>query len=284
MPSTVSSTSPEAGTERLRNIISKPFSTDKLLETTETIFQSGWHLLKLYFMIGLPFETDDDVHAINQLVRAILKIGRRIVGGKAAVHVSAATFIPKPHTPFQWYGQAKAQDILRRQNILKKGCRIPGVKLSVSDFLPARLEAFLSRGDSKTPDIIEDAFKNGCRMDAWNEFFKVEIWQKVFDSHGVSLEAEATRHYIPGKAQLPWSFIDTGTPEKDLILHYEKAAMSAQEPSTQPTFFLHTPLKQKNKPSPRLFLSMSLPLHPVYCRSYICHPPAAPSGQGEMTA
>ena len=242
---------PEAGTERLRNIISKPFSTDKLLETTETIFQSGWHLLKLYFMIGLPFETDDDVHAINQLVRAILKIGRRIVGGKAAVHVSAATFIPKPHTPFQWYGQAKAQDILRRQNILKKGCRIPGVKLSVSDFLPARLEAFLSRGDSKTPDIIEDAFKNGCRMDAWNEFFKVEIWQKVFDSHGVSLEAEATRHYIPGKAQLPWSFIDTGTPEKNLILHYEKAAMSAQEPSTQPTFFLHTPLKQKNKPSPR---------------------------------
>lgn len=246
---------PEAGTERLRNIIGKPFSTNKLLETAATIFQSGWHLLKLYFMIGLPYETDDDVHAINHLVRAILKIGRRIAGGKASVHVSAATFIPKPHTPFQWCGQADAADILRRQNILKEGCRIPGVKLSFSDFLPSRLEAFLSRGDSRACDIIEDAFKLGCRMDAWNDFFKSEIWQMVFDKHDVSLEAEATQHYSPGKTVPPWSFIDCGIPEKDLLRHYEKAAQAAQEPPVLSAFstFLSSDYSKKTitRPSPQ---------------------------------
>jgi radical SAM family uncharacterized protein len=225
---------PEAGSDRLRTIIGKPFPMNKLLETAAAVFQAGWQVLKLYFMIGLPFETDDDVNAINQLVHAVLRIGRRIAGSGISVHVSAATFIPKPHTAFQWCGQASEQDIRRRQLILKTGCGIRGVKLSLSNVESAQLEACLARGDIRASDVIETAFRQGCRMDAWEEWFNAGIWQAAFETSGISLEDEATRFHVPGETGLPWSFIDCGIPESDLIDQYLKAQKNALEPANRP--------------------------------------------------
>ncbi|MBN1880077.1 TIGR03960 family B12-binding radical SAM protein [bacterium] len=225
---------PEAGSDRLRKIIGKPFPLDKLLETVESVFKAGWSVIKLYFMIGLPFEKDEDIMSILDLVRCILKIGRSICGNRTAVHVSAATFIPKPHTPFQWCGQAAETDIRRRQQILRDGCATAAIKLSMNDLPSSRLESCLARGDERMGAVIENAFLAGCRMDAWSECFDSLAWANAFKTNDLSMEVEAIRHYVPGQDRLPWSFIHTGIPEEQLVRTYEAAVSAGTDVESQP--------------------------------------------------
>jgi radical SAM family uncharacterized protein len=214
---------PEAGSDRLRTIIGKPFPTEKLVNSVATVFQAGWNVVKLYFMIGLPFETDEDVRDISALVRNIYNIGQRIAGRRMTLHVSVAIFIPKTHTPFQWFGQAPEETLLRRRKILLDECRLPGVKLSLSDIQSSRLEACFARGRQNYSQIIEWAFRKGCRMDAWKEMFKPDIWDEAFKLEGLSPEKEAVRLYRPEKDLLPWSFIVSGVSDSLLLKSYHKA-------------------------------------------------------------
>ncbi|MCD4654143.1 TIGR03960 family B12-binding radical SAM protein, partial [bacterium] len=218
---------PEAGTDRLRAIIGKPYSKTKLLESVAAIFKAGWNKLKLYFMIGQPFETDDDVIGIVHLVNDILKIGRKFSGGRVSLTVSVSTFIPKPHTPFQWTGQASTEDLYRRQKILHQGCNAREIKLSLGDIFISRLEAYLSRGNQDAGRVIRRAHHYGCRMDAWNELFNREGWKKAFADCNVDMEAEATRNYPVKPGSMVWSFINTLVPEEKLMSEFERANAAA---------------------------------------------------------
>ncbi len=220
---------PEAGSERLRKIIGKPFPMNKLLDTVSAVFQAGWDVLKLYFMIGLPYEDDQDIQEMIDLIRRIAKISRSISGNRAAIHVSASTFIPKPHTAFQWCGQASEQDLRRRQQMIRNGCNSPNIKLSLDNVMTSRLEACLTRGDRRYGPVIADAFRSGCRFEAWNEHFNGSAWIRALEANGLSLEEEATRRYTPSPGNLPWSFIDSGVPEQQLADSFRAALETNQD-------------------------------------------------------
>ena len=225
---------PEAGSERLRKIIGKPYPLHQLLQTIESVFTAGWSVIKLYFMIGLPFERDQDIHEMVDLIQLILKIGRRICGSRASVHVSAATFIPKPHTPFQWCGQASETDIRRRQKILRDGCNTPAIKLSMDNIITSQLEACMARGDDRIAAVIESAFRYGCRMDAWNECLDYESWKKAFTDAGLDIGEESKKSYVPGQSVTAWSFIDTGVTEDQLLKSYFAALSASEESAPDP--------------------------------------------------
>ncbi len=219
---------PEAGTDRLRRIIGKPYDTDRLLSGATSIFQAGWSTLKLYFMAGQPFETDQDLLGISDIVRRILTIGRRFQGRRTDIHVSVAAFIPKPHTPFQWRGQASRGILEARFRELRKELQIPGVKISLSDLAASRIEAFLARGGSVSADVLEAAFYRGCRFDSWQEMFSEDLWIESASRLGVDLDQEAMRQYET-QDDLPWSFIDPGLDPDELTSAYESATRSAQD-------------------------------------------------------
>lgn len=246
---------PEAGSDRLRAIIGKPYSRTKLLESVAAIFSAGWNKIKLYFMIGQPFETDEDVIGITTLIRDILFIGRKLTGGRASLNVSVSTFIPKPHTPFQWIGQASASDIRRRQGIIHRRCDFREVNLSMSDLFTSRLEAYLSRADRRAADVILTAFQNGCRMDAWNEWLNKDAWLKAFETHGIDLELESTKDFPIKTDSLPWWFIDSLTPESYFVSEYESArdlAETAQDESKRPPFpEINRTIAARNQPPER---------------------------------
>ncbi len=220
---------PEAGTDRLRRIIGKPYDTDKLLRGVASVYAAGWSLVKLYFMIGQPFETDADIRGIVDLAREIRKIGRKIRGRKAELNISISIFIPKPHTPFQWAGQAPRDVLMDRIRFLRRSLRKPGIKLSIHKVQSSRLEAIFSRGDVRCGELLIKAYEKGCRFDAWNECFRPEIWQSVFSDADFDSEAFACRE-IPLDAQLPWSDIDTGIPVDKLKRSFLTASRLAAEP------------------------------------------------------
>ncbi|MFN2128745.1 MAG: TIGR03960 family B12-binding radical SAM protein, partial [Anaerolineales bacterium] len=176
---------PEAATERMRNIINKPVSTKQLLETTSEIFKHGWSKIKLYFMIGHPSETLEDVIAIADLCKAVLKEGRNIIGKRAFVTAGVSTFIPKPHTPFQWVACDSIESITEKQNILRKSLRGRGLKLNWNSPEISMLEAWLSRGDRRISQVILEAWKLGAKFDAWNDHFQFDTWMKAFNNTGL---------------------------------------------------------------------------------------------------
>lgn len=218
---------PEAGSDNLRHIIGKPYERERLLNSTRAVFHAGWNVLKLYFMIGLPFETDNDVRGIVRLVHDILNIGQAIAGKRVKINVSVGIFVPKPHTPFQWVEQASRDDILRRQRILRIGCHSQAIKLSLSDLFTSRLEAYFARGDRTAADVLVRACENGCGMDAWNEHLKPEAWQRAFEAAGISLEDTVTRAFPVNDTPLPWTFINSGVPRESLLQEYRKASHQA---------------------------------------------------------
>ncbi len=224
---------PEAGTDRLRKIIHKPYPTDRLLSGAAAVFQSGWSLIKLYFMIGQPYETDDDIEGIVELVRHIRQIGRRLRGPKAEIHISLSTFIPKPHTPFQWFGQIGTDSLHRRISYLRRALRIPGIKLSFHDTNSSRLEALLARGDERMGSVILDSYQGGCRFDAWAEFFKPEIWWKSCEKNGIDPEGNATAH-LDLHAPLPWDFIHPGIDKSEILASSLAAQHLSETESKEP--------------------------------------------------
>ena len=200
---------PEAATERMRQIINKPIPTDQILETVRDIFAHGWTTIKLYFMIGHPSETLEDVQAIAEICHAILREGRRLVGGRARVHAGVSTFIPKPHTPFQWVSCDPTEQIRAKQDLLRRSLRGSGLKLTWVDPNITLHEAWLARGDRRTGQVIYRAWQLGSKFDAWQEGFKIELWRQAFDENGLDPAFYSHRERSLDEI-LPWSHISSG--------------------------------------------------------------------------
>ena len=176
---------PEAATERMRRIINKFIPDEDLINTTREVYRRGWATLKLYFMIGHPSETIEDVGAIADLCKRVLTEGRKVIGMKAKLHVGISTFVPKPHTPFQWVSCDTIEQIETKQSLLKRELRDKNIKLSWTKPTDTLLEAWLARGDRRMAEVIYSAWKNGAKFDAWDEGGGHESWMSAFGEHGL---------------------------------------------------------------------------------------------------
>ena len=176
---------PEAATERMRRIINKFIPDEAILNTTREIYRRGWTTIKLYFMIGHPSETLEDVQAIADLCKRVLAEGRKVAGMRVKLNAGVSTFVPKPQTPFQWVACDTRENILAKQDLLRRELRDRNIKLSWTKPEDTLLEAFLSRGDRKLAEVIYTAWKNGAKFDAWNEHRQYETWMAAFAEHGL---------------------------------------------------------------------------------------------------
>ena len=213
---------PEAATERMRNRINKPIQTEQLLETARAIYSRGWQSIKLYFMIGHPEETLEDVQAIIDLCRSVLDEGRKIIGKKTNLHAGVSTFIPKPHTPFQWVPCDNTDSVYEKQKMLKDGLRSPGLKLTWSNPKETILEASLSRGDRRLSDVIETAWRNGAKFDAWQDKYSYETWMNAFLQHAIDPSFYTTRPHVLDEV-FPWDHIISGVSRKYLEKEYQRS-------------------------------------------------------------
>lgn len=212
---------PEAGTERLRLVINKDVGEEEVLETARRVFQQGWLSLKLYFMIGLPTETQEDLEGIVRLCEKILKeMGARRARKKLSVSLS--TFVPKPHTPFQWATQLSLDETHKRLGWLRRYLRRKGIQVKWQDPRLSLLEGAFSRGDRRLSRVLLRAHALGCRFDGWGDHFQFEHWQRAFDDCEIPLEAYVNRARSPDEA-LPWSHIDVGVSQEYLREEYQRA-------------------------------------------------------------
>lgn len=212
---------PEAGSQRLRNVINKNLSEEQILEACRLAFVADWKAIKLYFMLGLPTETLDDVLGIADLSGKILGIGRRLGGRRVTVTSSASTFIPKPFTPFQWFGMATEPDVRAKQDALKRA--MPrGVEFKHHPRAESWLEGVLSRADRSVAPAIRRAYEQGAVLDAWGEHLKLDVWREAFAALGIDADALATRD-IPLEAELPWEIVDPEIRRKWLEHEFKRA-------------------------------------------------------------
>lgn len=203
---------PEAGTQRLRDVINKGVSEEDLLRSVQDAFVAGWHGVKLYFMIGLPTETDEDVLGIADLARKVSQkfysMPKELRGKGLRCTVSASTFVPKPFTPFQYEPQIEVSEVLRRQALLRNALKgIRGVEFSCHFSETSRLEAAFARGDRRLSEVLISAYRNGARLDSWDEHFKKEAWDNAFADNGLTVEQYANRA-IAEDEPLAWQHMD----------------------------------------------------------------------------
>ncbi len=213
---------PEAGSERLRRIINKSLSEDELLETAATVFARGWTGLKLYFMVGLPTETMDDIEDIIRLVIKVSSLGKKTVGKRPQVRVSLSSFVPKPHTPLQWVAQESEQQLRAKHELLKTGLPRKGIRLSWQDTKLSLLEAALSRGDRRLGKVIYRVWQLGSTFDAWDERFNYGNWLRAFEENGLAPGFYAQRERSLDEL-LPWAHIDAGVTPAFLKQEYQRA-------------------------------------------------------------
>jgi radical SAM family uncharacterized protein len=226
---------PEAGSQRLRDVINKNVTEQDIMATLTKAFEEGFTKIKLYFMFGLPYETDEDLWAIGDLVKRILDtFNARYQNTRAlSLSVSASCFVPKPHTPFQYFPQCAKEEIEHKTDILKRA--IPRrVKLSYNDASLCALEAAFARGDARLNGVIEAAYKNGCVFDAWPEHYDEQKWRDAFLACGCRPEDFAQKAFAFSEA-LPWDFIDIGIDP----IFFEKEAEKARSAATTPNCFEH---------------------------------------------
>lgn len=223
---------PEAGTQRLRDVINKNVSEDDLLGTVERAFGAGWRRLKLYFMIGLPTETDEDVKGIGELVTRVMERARGEVPadqrGSVRVAVSVSAFVPKAHTPFQWEGQIDADELKRRQGVLRSSMPRKGVDLHWHDADVSFVEGALTRGGREVADVLETAWRNGAVFDAWTERFRLSRWVEAFDATGVDPRTLTGPRDVD--APLPWDHISSGVSRRYLRRERERALAATTTP------------------------------------------------------
>jgi radical SAM family uncharacterized protein len=200
---------PEAGSQRMRDVINKLVSEDDILGAAEQAFANGWTSIKMYFMVGLPTETIEDVQGIADIGAKVKQIGRRHIGNRARVRVSTSNFIPKPHTPFQWCGQMPPADLEPRHRLLQDACRRAGVEFTWNDPHESTLEAVLSRGDRRLAHAVHRAWQLGAKFDAWSEYHRWSAWQQAMDECGLSVEWYAYRERDLWET-MPWDHIDGG--------------------------------------------------------------------------
>ena len=211
---------PEAATETMRRRINKFIPDQQMLDTAREVFARGWRTIKLYFMIGHPDETLDDVQAIADLAKAVLKEGRKAHGKAAQVNIGCSTFVPKPHTPFQWTALDSEESIRAKQSLLKREFRGPGLKLSWTEPEQTLLEAFLSRGDRRLGPVILRAWQLGSKFDAWDEHLNIAAWKQALAEHRLDPEFYARRPR-PMAEVFPWDHIDIGVRKKYLAQDYQ---------------------------------------------------------------
>ena len=209
---------PEAGTQRLRDVINKNLTEEEILTTCTQAFSGGWSNVKLYFMLGLPTETDEDVLGIAELVYKIIQAWKEHGTNKKRglrVHVATAYFVPKPHTPFQWEKQITPDEYLRRCRLLKSHFYSKSIEYNYHAPDLSRLEAVFARGDRRLGAVIEEAVKNGARLDGWDEYFNYSCWFDALNTCGVDADFYTTRGYGEDEI-LPWDTIDVGVTKKFL--------------------------------------------------------------------
>ncbi|HUH07035.1 MAG TPA: TIGR03960 family B12-binding radical SAM protein [Egibacteraceae bacterium] len=219
---------PEAGTERMRKVINKMVSEADMLRTAETAFANGWRHLKLYFMIGLPTETDEDVLGIAELGLKVVEVGRQY-GRKNKVTVSVGGFVPKPHTPFQWCAQDLPGELERKLGLIKR--RVSGdrnLNLRYHDPLPGVVEGLLARGDRRVAAAVLRAFELGARMDGWDECFDYATWMRACAETGVDVAWYCQRERDEDES-LPWDHLDSGLEAGWLWKDYQDAVTRAAE-------------------------------------------------------
>lgn len=207
---------PEAATEHMRRVINKCIPTQQVLDTAREVYSRGWRTIKLYFMIGHPAETMTDVQAIVDLAKAALAEGRRFHGKAAQVNIGASTFVPKPHTPFQWVPLDDEANTRAKQSLLRRELRGAGLKVNWTDPEETLLEAYLSRGDRRLGAVIFRAWQLGAKFDAWQEHHRPEAWRQAFEEHGLDPNWYARRSR-PIDEVFPWDHIDIGVTKKFLL-------------------------------------------------------------------
>ncbi|QTA78137.1 Radical SAM domain-containing protein, DUF2344 [Desulfonema limicola] len=218
---------PEAASQRLRNVINKNIVEQDIIDTVQDAFKAGWQVIKLYFMIGLPTETHEDIQSIVELVKNLKKI--KPFKGKAQINVSAGTFIPKPHTPFQWLPQISLEQSKEKIYWLKNELNIPGVKFKWQNPEVSLLEGIWSRGNRKLSNLLVSAYKKGCRFDGWSDQFRYDLWQETFEQAQIDIKSCILKP-LDMEKPLPWDHIDMGLTKKFLKNEWEKAV---QEKITQ---------------------------------------------------
>lgn len=212
---------PEAGSQRLRNVINKNISEKEIVETVENAFALGWQVIKLYFMVGLPTETDEDLQAIIDLVKQLRKV-KKPVQRRGQINVSVATFIPKPHTPFQWAGQISLEVARQKIRQLHHKLKIPGIRFKWQPPEVSQIEGLWARGDRRLGPLLIEAFRKGCRFDGWSDHFNHALWQEACHATKVNIESY-TGYQRELSEPLPWDHIDTGVSKEYLLDDYQKA-------------------------------------------------------------
>ena len=225
---------PEAGTERLRKVINKGVTGDDLISAATSAFSEGWHRLKLYFMIGLPTETEDDLRGIVDMAKETLACGRRELsraGIRKApkVTVSVSSFVPKAHTPFQWEPQMPREELIAKQAYLMKHLRGKGLRFTWHDVDTSFIEAVMSRGSRRLGRVVETAYRLGCKFDAWDSEFHFDKWMQAFELTGISPEFYANTKWNYGSI-LPWDHISSGVSEEFLIQEAKRALSGTPTP------------------------------------------------------
>lgn len=230
---------PEAGTQRMRDVINKNVTEEQLQETAHRIFSRGFEKMKLYFIIGLPTEEDEDVRGIIETGARTAAIGREYLKRRANLTVSVSSHVPKPHTPFQWCAMDSLEEIERKQALLREEARAARLNLRMHDVRASILEGIVARGGRDLADIIERAWQKGARFDSWEDKLNLDIWQEAFDHFG--FETGPILGTLPVTARLPWSHIDVGLEDGFLAKEYRKALKNRLSPPCGKTYgsFVH---------------------------------------------
>lgn len=227
---------PEAGTQRMRDIINKGVSEDDIVAAVSSALANGWHTIKLYFMAGLPFETNEDLDGIFEITRKIIRIGKEMNAGKKNskpinVTVSVSFFVPKAHTPFQWFGQVAREDLLAKRDYLyNKFKPLKNARLACHGVDLGFLEGCFARGDRRLCSVLYEAWRSGCKFDGWTEHFSYDKWLKAFAKVGLDPK-DFANHTFEKDDYLPWDIVSVGVNKKWLWKEWEKAEQGIVTPN-----------------------------------------------------
>jgi hypothetical protein len=200
-------------------VINKPIASAELLSTAAEVYKRGWTTIKMYFMIGHPTQTLEDVKAIADLAKQVLAVGRRVLGGKANVRIGVSTLVPKPHTPFQWVPMEEERVIQSQIQLLQQELRGPGIHFTWNHPEETLVEAFLTRGDRRLSTVIQRAWELGAKLEGWGEWFNFAAWQQAFQEAGIDMDWYARRARQLDEV-LPWEHISAGLKKQFLMDEY----------------------------------------------------------------
>ncbi|MFT7621034.1 MAG: radical SAM family uncharacterized protein/radical SAM-linked protein [Myxococcota bacterium] len=220
---------PEAGTQRMRDIVNKNVSEEDIATSAHRVFSRGWNRMKVYFMIGLPMEEDEDVAGIVETGARLKAIGRQYVGKRAEVGVSVSSHVPKPHTPFQWAAMDEVPEIKRKQQMLREMARYHRVTVKYHNVKVSWLEGIMARGDRRVADVVEAAWRKGARFDGWDDQLKWEIWLDVFEATP-HVDPQVYLNTLPLDGRLPWDHIDMGLADGFLETEWKRTTKGKLSP------------------------------------------------------